>query len=1165
MKKIRTDWADTQYGLVKFVRIMRLSLFLMLFIIAQGWAIESYSQKTVLNLNMSNVSVIDVLGEIENQTDFYFLFNYEQVKSDKKIDVRLNNSKIDETLNVVLEGTGLDYTIKDRQVIIKKAEQPGSNFSNVQQEKEVTGKVVDEDGFALPGVTVAVKGTTNGTVTDPDGNFSLNDVSANNTLVFSFIGLSTQEILVGEQTSFNITMEPDAIGIEEVVAIGYGTQRKATLTGATSSVKTNTIDEISTPALSNTLAGRAPGVTVINNSGLAGATSEIRIRGSFTDPLYVIDYIISSKSDFDALDPNEVEDISFLKDAAAASVYGMKAADGVVIVKTKSGGLNQKAKFTFKSSYSWQKTTIFSNDYTGYDEVIYRNDYHETIGREPYYTPEEIDYVKENDINYRLFDIIWQDPSQHQHTLTASGGSEKTSYFFMAGYHKSKGSFKNTNFQRANFRSNVTSQLTETLKLNVNVSANQKQTNRFFWPYDWDNGEGFTIADFYRSTFNVSRLWPWYVDENKNPVNHRTEYASNVVWGFHPAEVVFGGGYRDITYRTGNVIARLDWDLAKIAKGLSTAFMGSYTASDYFQKDLRLHQSFLRPALDPNNRILFDSTKEVSDWNVVGHNLSQSYENIYNGSSFGSSYQLNWFLNYDREFGDHEISAMTVYEQRGSKGRSMSGTANKLLTREVDQIFATSSDAKDRSFSGGEGESAYSSLVGRLNYSFADKYIAEFSFRYDGNYKFPKDTRWGFFPSVSAAWRISDEAFMEDTSVINNLKLRGSYGTSGNDWDRLISQEIAPFLYQNNYKSGNSYVFGNNLYNGIRPGTIPNPKITWAKTRMWNAGLDYGIFDNKITGTFDVFRRFNYDILDSRIRTIPTTWGGSAPRENYREDEIRGFEFSINHNNQIGEVTFDIGLNIGYAKDKVLLVDETEGLEEWRSAIGKPANRLGGYISKGIIRDQATLDALPEGFTQWGREPMLGMILFEDIRGANYSEGSDGKIDANDWTYLSDNGRPRINYGLTLNIEWKGLTINTLFQGVGAYDKMVATNNTRSGGVFQIGSWPYFGIWKDHWSPDRTDAPYPRAAGWGWIEAGYGPSTFWMKNGAYLRLRNLNVAYELPKSWLDFFGIQQFEVFFNATNLFTISDFKGIMDPEQETLDSYPVMKTLSTGISLTF
>ena len=318
----------------------------------------------------------------------------------------------------------------------------------------------------------------------------------------------------------------------------------------------------------------------------------------------------------------------------------------------------------------------------------------------------------------------------------------------------------------------------------------------------------------------------------------------------------------------------------------------------------------------------------------------------------------------------------------------------------------------------------------------------------------------------------------------------------------------------------------------------------------------------KLTGEFDYFYRHTYDILSTRIRVIPGTYGANLSQENYAQTDVKGFEIGLNYNDRIGDFKYSIGFNMGYAKDKIIVLDEPTGLAPWRSAIGQPQDRHMGYEAVGIIRDQAMLDALPENFTQFGRKPMLGTILYKDIRGTDWSSTEpDGKITDTDQIYLSNNKIPRINYGIPLSGEWKGISLDVLLQGVGAYDLMIRTMN--GGGVFQTGDRPYFELWTDHWTPTNPDAPYPRAGQWS-EEFGPAPSTFWMKNGAYMRLRNLNLGYSLPKKWLSPLQIQSCKLYVNGANLFVISPIK-VMDPEQETLDSYPIMKTFSAGLNITF
>jgi len=1025
-------------------------------------------------------------------------------------------------------------------------------------EKKISGRVTDvETNEPLPGVNVLAKGSTKGTITDIDGNYNLMVSDGVNTLVFSYIGYVTEEVQIGNSSEVDVSLSPDIQSLQEVVVVGYGEQKKVNLTGSIVSVDTDAINNIPVSNLSNSLAGRAPGIQIVGTSGLAGASSSIRIRGSFDEPLYVINGIIKSKADFDALDPNEVENISFLKDAASASIYGSSAGNGVVLVTTK-GGISQQPVFEYKTSFSQSTPTYELQNFSATQEIAYVNNMAVTAGQPKPYGEEIFNYFENR--NYNINDMIWQEPSVQQHNFSVRGGSEAVNYYMLFGYHNEEGSYKNLGYDRFNFRSDVSAQISEALKVNVNLSGNQRSYDRWYWPYD--GAEDFNVSDFYRATFNWTRLYPFYVDAEGNPSMNPNDIAVKPAGGWHPPQLMLNeGGYRDTQYRTLDGIVRFDLDLDKVLPGLSSSVQGHINVFDKNMKSFVVHNKYyiFQPASSTNKFL-----PGPVDFSQKGsHNLSSGYENIQESVNLSSSYQFNWFLNYNRNFGRHEVGALAVYEQAGSNSKYLSGRADELLSSSVDQIFNASGDTERRWFSGNEGEYARASWIGRLNYAFASKYLAEFSFRYDGNYKFAPEQQWGFFPSASLGWRMSEENFLNDVAWLANLKLRASYGTTGSD------NNIDAWRWSQTYQKTTGYVFGSSLIDGISPGAVPNPEISWSTVELWDVGVEFGLFQNKLSGEFDVWGKTESDILGTRIGSTPTTYGASLPAVNYAARSWKGFEFITDWRDQVGSINYSLYANLGYSVDQWDVYDEAESLTDgtylnnWRSVIGKPANRVGGYISKGIIRTQEQLDALPEGFLQFGREPKLGTILFEDIRGENYSEGPDGKIDGNDWTYLSDNGAPRINYGFGAKLDWKGIAVNAHFQGVGAYDRMISTLN--GGGVFQIDR-PYFSIWaEDYWTPENPEASYPRVAG-NWRQAEYGgeSSSFWLRNGAYLRLKNLNIAYNLPKNWYQSIGIENVHFYVNGTNLFVITELDE-HDPEQNLLDSYPLMKTYTAGLNIQF
>ena len=1102
-----------------------------------GWA----QQNKRLTVQVQNGTILDCIKSIESQTDYSFLFS-NSIGVEKKVSVNCVNQNLDQVLTAVFSPSGIAYDIQGNQITLKKAIQSDGK-------RIVSGKITDSKGLPLPGVGIMLDGTTQGTISGTDGSYSITVPSRNVILEVSSIGYVTRKISINQdQTIANISLEDDILNLEETVVIGYGTQKKINLTGSIASVNSEAISKVPVSNLSNSLAGRAPGVTIVGNTGFAGASSDIRMRGSTSEPLYVINDVIKDKSAFDALDANEIETISFLKDAASASIFGSKAGNGVVVVTTKEGA-HQKPIFTFTSSYSVSNTTRPLQDWTAAEELDYRNNVSISNGGSILYGPEIYQYFA--DKSYSVNDYVWQNPTVWQNNLSVNGGGDHITYYMMIGYHDEDGSYKNLTYNKYNFRSDITAKISDSFKVRLNISGDQRDDHRFYWPYD--SVDNFTVPDFYRTTFRWSRLYPFYTDAAGNPSTERTEYPL-IFSSWNPVEMVIGNRYWDTSKRRLDGQLRLDLDLGKVIPGVSTSVMAAYSLYDMNRKAFITH----------NIGYAFHSASETNPFipaaptNTTAHNLGATYPGIRQYADFSHDYQLNWYLRYNRTFGKHKVNALAIYEQEKYTDRNYNGQAWNLLTTSMDQIFVTSSDASMRNFTGSDAESARQSIIGRMNYSYADKYIAEFSFRYDGNYKFAPDYRWGFFPSISLGWRISEEGFMKDISWLNNLKIRASYGTTGDD------NGISAFQWREYYTGGSSYVIGNTLKNGLKVGSTFNPYMTWATVKVYDAGIDFGMFNGRLSGEVDGFYKERSNILGSRIASIPDTYGASLAPENYARQDFHGFEAAIRWSDRISsDFDYSIYANIGYAKDKWVIYDEAEGLQEWRSRIGKPNSRLMGYKFVKMIRTQEDLAAIPEGFRQFGRTPQLGTLLFEDIRGANYSEGPDGKIDSNDQTYLSDNGAPRINYGFGFNLKWRGLGLDAHFQGVGAYDRFIASKN--GNGVFQTDT-PYFELWTgDVWTPENPNAKYPRVANvWQYPEYGGGGSSFWIRNGAYLRLKNLNISYDLPGSWMRAVGVDKLSVFVNATNLFSI-DGMPEMDPEQATLDSYPIMRTFTGGISINF
>lgn len=1045
---------------------------------------------------------------------------------------------------------------------------------NKSIQQDIVGKVLDDSGIPIEGATVSIKGSTRATSSREGGDFNLR-AQLGEILVVKYVGFMDKEVLIENHNSLTIILQVDLSSLEEVVVVGYGSQKKATITGAITTVKADDLKNIAPSNLSNTLAGRAPGVNVTNSSGMAGASSTLRIRGSFAEPLFVVDGIVRDKAAFDALEANEVDQMSFLKDAAAAAVYGTRAGNGVVVVTTKKG-LNQKPIFNVQSNYNFSQATMtpLADLTTAIDELIYQNRVAEFQGLPQPNGEEEFAYFKNR--SYNVNDVVWRNPFSHRQSISVNGGGDNITYYTLLSYRGENGSYKSLDHEKYNLRSNVTAKISDAFSVDLNISASQQNSSRFFWPFSTSaNDDDFDVADFYRVTFNWPKMYPFYTDKDGVPSMEPTPYPVQTPMGSWQAwnviDQVLGDRYIDRKVRQVNPILALNLKLDKLFPGLSTRFVGSYLAEDYLRKRyMSFQKNYTFQSLDPSGNRFIPAPPDEEKINIFTFSQSQPFMDYATKRKW--EYQMNWFLNYEQSFGEHNIDAMVVFEQWKYGVTDITSRAESPITA-LDQMFVYPTDRNFRYTNGFENINVRQGLIGRANYNYGGKYIAEFSFRYDGSALFPGEKRWGFFPSFSGAWRLSEEDFFTNIkNTVSDLRLRASYGTTGNYLDENANP-IGQFTYAEKYNvTSSGMIFGDRYYNGIAYGNTPNPNVTWTTSSSYNLGLDFGVLNNKLTGTIDVFKRKETDILASRTVTLPDTYGRTLAKENYAARSYRGGELSLAWQDTKGELSYGIHGNLGYAIDRWDIYDEEPayGLGEnmhFLSRIGRPHNRLTGLKAIDLVRTQDQLDALvASGFKTYGRDPYLGMILYEDIRGANYTDGPDGKIDDNDIDLLSENNSPRFNYGVGFNVNWKGIAVAALFQGVLKYDRMIS--NLDGGGMRQHGAnfRPYYPIWAgDVWQADNPNAKYPRPVGANWAESGTNPSTFWIRNGAYFRLRDLNVSYALPKAWTQGLKLNTVSVFFNGTNLFVFSPMKEFHDPEQSNYDSYPIMKTFAVGLDVKF
>ena len=1083
-----------------------------------------------VSVTFKNAEVHTVLNTISKQTGLSLAYSSQVVDLNRKVSINLVDKDVDEVLAALFDKTTVDYEIREGKIYLFKAEK---RQAISQQSFTVTGTVVDPSGLPVIGANVLIQGTSNGTITDIDGKFSL-EVTKSSMLVVSYIGFSDYVVKVTEKGPLFITLKEDAKALEEVVVVGYGTQKKVNLTGAVSSVSAEELEEVPSASLSSALSGKISGVLITQSGGKpgAGASMTVRAQGTWnnTEPLYVIDGVVRDKFAFDGLDMSEIEALSVLKDGASAAIYGARAANGVVLVTTKKGKVG-KPIISYTGSVGFSDATKIPKTQNAYNQAVFindnlrANDIDEVDSR--YYTQDELDYFKGH--NYNWLDESWKKPILTRHSINVNGGNDRIRYFIGGSYYYETGSFKNLSFKKYNLRSNLEANITKDLVVSLNLNIDRRNDDKPYWKWDGDKD---TMSDLYKGLlFRTGQVAP-YIDGKPT--------GTFVEW--HPLEILEDHtGYNRKRFTNYEATAVLSYNVPFI-KGLNLKFQyNSYNRDTFIKQFNRPYTLYNFKMTGGHNHIVtneVESTKVRND----GDFLYEKYDN-------NNNYQLNFIANYSNTFGKHDVGALFVYEQSEGTVNWFDGQRNLFISSAVDQMFAGSSDSKESRVNGSGSETGRISYVGRLNYAYNQKYLIEASFRYDGSVNFAPENRWGFFPSGSVAWRISEEDFFKNNvTFVDYLKLRASVGLLGND-------AVGGWQWLQRYGIVEGAQFGS-LTSGVESNVLPNKDITWEKSLTYNFGFDANLFKSRVTLSVDAFHRHTYDILGNRIASLPTTFGAKMPAENYAVINSRGFEVELGYKDKIGkDFSYYVKGNLGYATNEVKVKDEAENLRAYKSEIGHNTDRLMGYIATGIIRTQADLDALPEGYQIFGQKPELGMMNYRDLRGAN-SDEPDGIIDENDQDWIIDHTVPPINYGVSVGGSWKGFAVDVFFQGVAGNDIMI---NMR--GHEARAEATNFDFWTDHWTPENVNAKFPGA---GRSNSGRA-STFWTKSGSFLRLKNLNISYTLPKHITQNLNLGQLRFFFTGNNLCLLQNKLKYYDPENSSIIAYPLMKNYSFGVNLSF
>lgn len=1033
-----------------------------------------------------------------------------------------------------------------------------------QSKSRITGMVVDRTGEPVIGANIIEKGmASNGTISDVDGRFSL-EVAPEATLLVSYVGYTTQEIIVANRTQLQIVLQEDLLALEEVVVVGYGMQKKVSLTGSVATLKSEEIQNIPAGNLTNLLSGRLSGVTIQQSAGgIPGQASSIQIRARSTwntgVPLFVIDGVVRDKFAFDGLNANEIENLSVLKDASSSSVYGARAANGVVLVTTKRGK-SSKPLISYSGTVGYNRPTKIPERETAYEHTIFTNDYnmehiaypdiwqtsiYQADGVTPIntnvFTPDEQEYYKTH--NYDWLDETWSNPVLTTHALNVSGGNESIRYFAGGSYYNESGGFKSIGYEKYSARTsldaNINRDLVASLMLNTTVRNDQK-------PVGSINGRD---ALWYQMLF-ASHLRPAMID-GKYIGGNPGFNAENIA-----ARANGSDGWHTVKNTEAEITASLSYDVPFI-KGLNLkALYNYYTRSEFDKEFGKPYQIYALKYAGANNHIITDEfTDAVTTVRSPGY-LNEKYTPAY-------SYQVNFMANYNRTFGKHELDALFVYEQTESNTEWFSARKNDYQIYTNPYFNAGPSTTGSYVIEGKGSENGRLSYVGRLKYGFDSKYLLDLSFRYDGSAVFQE--HWGFFPAVSAAWRISEERFFkEHVSFINYLKLRGSVGLTGND-------AVGLYQYMETVSLANGAYFGG-MTSGVAPGILSNPLITWEKSMNYEAGIDLGFLENRLLLGAEYFFKHTYDILGSTTNVFPDTFGGTLADENYGIIDSQGVELEWSFNQPLGrDAKVWISGNFGYAVNKVIEMKENAGLLPHLSKVGLNYDREYGYIDDDMIRSMDQVNAILaknpnffEGLNLTGKyAPHPGLLLFKDLRGPE-SDQPNGKIDAGDVDkdWIMTHTEPPFNYGFTLGGSWKGFALEVFFHGLAGHQKrlLVPGQYTLWYEPLHSANW---GFWsKDHFSLANPDAQYPAPTNWGGKN---NESTFWVRDASFLRLKNVNLSYTVPKTMLSKSRLGSLNVYLNATNLFFLEDHIKEFDAEVERIDIYPLMSAFTMGVNISF
>lgn len=1081
---------------------------------------SGYAQTERITLTADNQTVQNVLNMIEARSNYTFFYNNRLIDVNRKVSVSASDVEVFKILDSVFTGTKVVYSVVDNRIVLSlKKEFP----KNMQQNGTVKGVVLDAAGIPVIGANVVIKGTTTGTITDMDGNFVLS-APENAMLEISYIGYLPQTVRVMSGKDLKVTLKEDSKSLDELVVVGYGTQKKVNLTGAVTSLDAETLEN--RPITNSTQALQGMQGVYVNQAGAQpgadGATIRVRGQGTLNDnnPLILVDGI---EFPLEAVNPNDIESISVLKDAASSAIYGSRAANGVILVKTKSG---EKGKFTVDyNNYFGVQQATYLPDFV-YDPIVFmeqrnqaqRNEGKLTVDYSDALIEEYRQGMKTDPIMYpqnNWLDIMYNNAFIMEHNMRFSGGDEKYTYSVSLGYGNQNGVLRGTDSNKYTLAVNTTAQVNSRLKIGANINAHYKIYN--------EPVAG--VANLVEMTYKAQAFHPTYTADGRYADTFVRTPGHNIYR--HPFALANEGENKHKSLRMlANFSAeyKLPFDITyNLNVGLNKYdYLQSRFAPQVYEYQLKTNEE---------KKIVYD-----------GQNTRHTYKKDQDNLAVTIFNTLSW----NKTINDiHDVKALLGYSYESDSKSWFSGKNEGYLGNELHELNAGSNNAV---VAGTSSKSVLMSYFGRVNYGFKDRYLFEANFRYDGSSRFAKGNRWGIFPSFSVGWRLSEEDFMKDFPWLYNLKLRASWGQLGNE-------RIDMFRYIDLMDSGINYPLNGAIQSGTAVTAYNDPNITWETTTMTNVGIDASLFNGNLDFSFEVFDKRTSDIL--RKVTLPDQVGGLAgPIQNIGEVSNKGFELNLGYRNTIGDFRYEVNGNMTFIKNKITslkgqtIIDGMFILQE-----GKPIDSYYMLHAIGIFQSQEEIDNSP--YQTANTKP--GYLKYEDANG-------DGKITEDD-RKICGGVIPKITYGFNINLGYKNWNLAAFFQGV----TEVYTYGDR------IGATPlWFGCglpkqWlTDAWTPERGEkAILPILTTYeGSLNENFRTNDFWLRNASYLRLKNLQFSYNVPASFLGNGVIKRVKIFANAQNLFTFSPMKDF-DPEKNLKGSnwyaYPSVRTYTAGVNVTF